>query len=155
MKGVCEEGFEAGWILGRGFRDEALLMGEVDVGLVPEAGKIDAGVVVDPAESETFATPIRIDHREEIGFEIFTEDVAFEPSGGLLGKGIGPGHEKSLKAIQLPDLGVLVNEVEPFPETGDVGDQVLADHPHQFPDGFSGRVDVPAAKAAEEADIDG
>ena len=150
---------QAFWVGRGGFGDEASGVGEVDVGLLRDAREVEAGVVAVAGEPVAGAATVWGDEAEHAFAEAAAFDVALDGGGGVVGQRVGARKKKDTRragdVVERPEFRVAGDEVEAFAERADVGEQVVADQAHDFPERFAGGKLGCEGEAAEERAVDG
>ena len=158
-EGEAQEGAEAGRVGGGGFGDEAAGMGEVDVGLGGDAREIEARIVTVTGEAVAGVAAVGRNQADHAVAESAAFHVAFDGGGGIVGERVGAREEehggRAGDVVERPELGGAGDEVEAFAERADVGEQVVTDEAHDFPERFAGGELRGEGEAAEERAVDG
>lgn len=130
-------------------------MGEVDVGLLLNAGEVVAWVVVVAGEAVAAAAAVGVDEGGDGGVLADGLQIAAQAGGGVVDDGIGAREEEDFVLIHGPELGVLGDVVEAAAQLAQILQKILADVTEDFPQRLAGFQALHFGKAAQDGDVDG
>ena len=130
-------------------------MGEVDVGLLVDAGEVVERVVVVAGEAVAGAAAIGVDEGGDGGGFADGGEITINAGGGLVGEGIGAGEEEDFVVVHGPDLRLLGDGVEAGAEFAQVLEEIGADVAEDFPEGLAGLKVFGFGEATQHGDVDG
>ena len=131
-------------------------MGKVDVLFFTNAGEVELGGIVEAGEGVAFASAIGVEGSHRLGRELVVLNEATYAEGWVRSLGVGAWDEEGLEAVgEIEPLAVVFNVFEATTELAEVGEGVLANVMHQFPEEVAGMEKLFAGKGAQDGAIDG